>query len=172
MSSKENKDQKKEERITRLANKKIDFMEQKSINKVGKEEIVKAFNKAENFVEKKEKEKNKKRKFRNAIIAILGALGIAVGGHAMLPSGNTKGSNINVTEEKKTKNDFREDIKVEQKQEENTQEQEKNELTLIDEILDKYNSKIADENKIDKTDLRNNITKQYGRRKCYRKSFK
>ena len=54
MSSKENKDQKKEERITRLANKKIDFMEQKSINKVGKEEIVKAFNKAENFVEKKE----------------------------------------------------------------------------------------------------------------------
>ncbi len=166
MSSKENKDQKKEERITRLANKKIDFMEQKSINKVGKEEIVKAFNKAENFVEKKEKEKNKKRKFRNAIIAILGALGIAVGGHAMLPSGNTKGSNINVTEEKKTKNDsnskFREDIKVEQKQEENTQEQEKNELTLIDEILEKYNSKIADENKIDKTDLRNNITKQYG----------
>ena len=166
MSSKENKDQKKEERITRLANKKIDFMEQKSINKVGKEEIVKAFNKAENFVEKKEKEKNKKRKFRNAIIAILGALGIAVGGHSMLPSGNTKGSNINVTEEKKTKNDsnskFREDIKVEQKQEENTQEQEKNELTLIDEILEKYNSKIADENKIDKTDLRNNITKQYG----------
>ena len=84
----------------------------------------------------------------------------------MLPSGNTKGSNINVTEEKKTKNDsnskFREDIKVEQKQEENTQEQEKNELTLIDEILEKYNSKIADENKIDKTDLRNNITKQYG----------
>ena len=99
-------------------------MEQERISKVGKEEIVKAFNKAENFVEKKEKEKNKKRKFRNAIIAILGALGIAVGGHAMLPSGNTKGSNINVTEEKKTKNDsnskFREDIKVEQKQEQNT----------------------------------------------------
>ena len=30
---------------------------------------------------------------------------------------------------------------------------------LIDEILESYNSKLNDENKIDKTDLRNNITK-------------
>ena len=160
MNSKKNKNQKKEERIARLANTKIELMQQKRVNRVEHKEIVEVFDKAENFVEKKDKEKSKKRRLRNAIIAILGALGIAVGGHAMLPSGNVKDSNINVTEEKNNKRDsnskFRSDMKADPIEEDNSRD-DITEQVLIDEILDCYNSKLDDENKIDKENLRNNI---------------
>ncbi len=174
MNSKENKI---EERINRIANKKLDIMEQKRGKKVKNEEIIKVFNDAENFVEKKEKEKKEKKqknkkqriKWRNRIIAILGALGITIGGgQALLTSGDDiKEDNIKVTENngnnKNLNSEFREKIKVDQTEEAKDEK-------IIDEILEKYNSKLDEENKIDKTDLRNNITKRYGRRKHYRKS--
>ena len=174
MNSKENKI---EERINRIANKKLDIMEQKRGKKVKNEEIIKVFNDAENFVEKKEKEKKEKKqknkkqriKWRNRIIAILGALGITIGGgQALLTSGDDiKEDNIKVTENngnnKNLNSEFREKIKVDQTEEAKDEK-------IIDEILEKYNSKLDEENKIDKTDLRNNITKSYGRRKHYRKS--
>lgn len=174
MNSKENKI---EERINRIANKKLDIMEQKRGKKVKNEEIIKVFNDAENFVEKKEKEKKEKKqknkkqriKWRNRIIAILGALGITIGGgQALLTSGDDiKEDNIKVTENngnnKNSNSEFREKIKVDQTEEAKDEK-------IIDEILEKYNSKLDEENKIDKTDLRNNITKRYGRRKHYRKS--
>ena len=165
------------ERINRIANKKLDIMEQKRGKKVKNEEIIKVFNDAENFVEKKEKEKKEKKqknkkqriKWRNRIIAILGALGITIGGgQALLTSGDDiKEDNIKVTENngnnKNSNSEFREKIKVDQTEEAKDEK-------IIDEILEKYNSKLDEENKIDKTDLRNNITKRYGRRKHYRKS--
>ncbi len=174
MNSKENKI---EERINRIANKKLDIMEQKRGKKVKNEEIIKVFNDAENFVEKKEKEKKEKKqknkkqriKWRNRIIAILGALGITIGGgQALLTSGDDiKEDNIKVTENngnnKNLNSEFREKIKVDQTEEAKDEK-------IIDEILEKYNSKLDEENKIEKTDLRNNITKRYGRRKHYRKS--
>ena len=174
MNSKENKI---EERINRIANKKLDIMEQKRGKKVKNEEIIKVFNDAENFVEKKEKEKKEKKqknkkqriKWRNRIIAILGALGITIGGgQALLTSGDDiKEDNIKVTENngnnKNLNSEFREKIKVDQTEEAKDEK-------IKEEILEKYNSKLDEENKIDKTDLRNNITKRYGRRKHYRKS--
>lgn len=153
--------EKREDRITYLANKKIDKIEQKIGRKVEKKEIIDVFEDAEKYVKAKDKAKRQKqkqrKKLRNKIIAILGALGITIGGgHALLTSGETQDTNIKV-EENDTKDDsnlkFRDEMKV------NVAEEYAINSMLIDEILENYNSKLNDENKIDKTDLRNNITK-------------
>lgn len=157
--------EKQEERVNNLANKKIEIIEKKRGSKVKNLEVAKVFESAENYVKEKNKLKAKKqkRKWRNRIIAILGALGITIGGgHALLTSGESQENNIKVSEENNSKEDsnskFREDIKVDTTEEYDIQEYAINEK-LVDEILECYNSKLNDENKIDKTDLRNNTTK-------------
>ena len=158
--------EKREDRITYLANKKIDRIEQKRGSKLEEKEIIDVFDDAEKYVKAKDKAKRQKqkqrRKLRNKIIAILGALGITIGGgHVLLTSGETQDANIKV-EENNTKDDsnskFRDEMKVNEAEEYETEEYAINSM-LIDEILESYNSKLNDENKIDKTDLRNNIAK-------------
>ena len=76
--------EKREDRITYLANKKIDRIEQKRGSKLEGKEIIDVFDDAEKYVKAKDKAKRQKqkqrRKLRNKIIAILGALGITIGG--------------------------------------------------------------------------------------------
>ena len=91
--------EKREDRITYLANKKIDRIEQKRGSKLEGKEIIDVFDDAEKYVKAKDKAKRQKqkqrRKLRNKIIAILGALGITIGGgHALLTSGETQDANI------------------------------------------------------------------------------
>ena len=168
----------REERINKLANKKIDKIEKKRGSKVENYEIIEAFSEAEKYVKAKDREKKQKqkqkRKWRNRIIAILGALGISIGGYAMLPSGETKENDIKIEEnnnKEDSKTKFRDEIKIDKESEYTTPEDTINPL-LIDEILEIYNSKCDTENKIDKNDLRNNITRRNGRRKYYRKYFR
>lgn len=141
MKLRRNIEETREEKIAKMANKKIAKIESKKRRKLENGEVAKVFEIAEKKIKKKEARRNK-------IIAILGALGIAIGGYAMLNSGNTSDevaeeTNVNDLNTDKKTNVFKEELAV--NIDDNIQE------NLIDEILEKYNSKISD--KIEKDEL-------------------
>lgn len=175
MKLKKDDEQKLEERITKLANKGIKRREQQTGRKADNKEIAIIFKKAEQTIKQKEKKKKlKKKKIRNMIIGALGLVGISIAGYELLTDGNepkvpSQHSTETTKKEKEHGNknkDYRETMKVEANE---MLEQNDTSYTLVDEILEKYNSKLTEENKIEKEDLRNNSTRKYGRRTCYKK---
>ena len=167
----------KEDKITELANKMIRKFEQKYKRKIENSEIASIFEKAEKRIEIQEQNRElKRKKIRNRIIAILGSIGLAVGGHLLLNGGDDPKNPDNqpTVETTNTGNpvkrkEYRDTLKTDpttttiQEPSEETQE-----TALIDQILEEYNSNLPDENKISKSDLRYNMSRKYGRRKYYK----
>lgn len=134
----------REEKITKLVNQKIEKYEKRAGKKIENERVVKFFEIAERKVKRQENR-------RRALIAILGALGITVGSVAMLNSGNEpkevkKEVDMDTMNNAKKVKEFREGIKTEVK---DTIQKE----SFINSILQKYNSNLPNESKIEKDDL-------------------
>lgn len=169
--------QSKEDKITELANKMIRKFEHKNKRKLENSEIASVFEEAEKRVEIQEQDRElKRKKIRNRVIAILGSIGLAVGGHLLLNGGDDPKNPDNqpTVETTNTGNpdkskEYRDTLKTDpttttiQEPSEETQE-----TALIDQILEEYNSNLPDENKISKSDLRYNMSRKYGRRKYYK----
>ena len=142
--------EKREDRITYLANKKIDRIEQKRGSKLEGKEIIDVFDDAEKYVKAKDKAKRQKqkqrRKLRNKIIAILGALGITIGGgHALLTSGETQDANIKVEENNTKLPEIKNEIKA---------------ITSIELIEEKENEKVYSLKHTGSEDIRKELFKK------------
>lgn len=124
----------------------------KKLNEKGVEKVI-----------KKVEARRTRRGIRNTIIAILGSIGIAVGGQALLPDGNEgKGANnktaIEMENETNTTNTKKEAYLKELRDmsqyqgTENLQE-ELSDTHIVDEILKMYNDNLLEQAEIDKDDL-------------------
>lgn len=116
----------------------------------------------ENTIKKVEARRTR-RGIRNTLVAILGSIGIAVGGQALLTDGNDvkepdNKTNIEMENKENTGTNKREEYLKELQdmsqyaEQENLQE-ELSDTYIIDEILEKYNDNLLDQAEIDKDDL-------------------
>ena len=112
---------------------------------------------------KKVEAKRTRRGIRNTIIAILGSIGIAVGGQALLTDGNEEKqpdnkTNIEMDNESDTSHTKRDEYlqglrDLSQYQETENLQEELSDTHIVDEILKMYNDNLLEQAKIDKDDL-------------------
>lgn len=151
----ENIKARREEKKKQEIDEEIERIEQakgKRLNEKGKERVT-----------KKVEARRTRRGIRNTIIAILGSIGIAVGGQALLTDGNEgkqpdNKTNIEMDNESDTSNTKRDEYlqglrDLSQYQETENLQEELSDTHIVDEILKMYNDNLLEQAEIDKDDL-------------------
>ena len=148
----ENIKARREEKKKQEIDEEIERIEQakgKRLNEKGKERVT-----------KKVEARRTRRGIRNTIIAILGSIGIAVGGQALLTDGNEgkqpdNKTNIEMDNESDTSNTKRDEYlqglrDLSQYQETENLQEELSDTHIVDEILKMYNDNLLEQAEIDK----------------------
>lgn len=104
-----------------------------------------------------------RRGIRNTLIAVLGSIGLAVGGHALLTDGNESKepdnkTNIEMENEENTSTNKRDEYlkglqDMSQYADLESSQEEISDTYIVDEILERYNENLLDQAEIDKDDL-------------------